>query len=129
MPEIAGYYGQRLVETFRIVDRERLVRQMLTESFLLASLGGGLGILVGWLGIEGLRHLISMGMLQGAVIGIDRNVLLFSGAMIILVAIAFGLVPAWQASQPRVSNRTFPWAASPGVCLGSSGPAIADCQM
>jgi putative ABC transport system permease protein len=84
--------------------RERLVRQMLTESFLLASLGGGLGILVGWLGIEGLRHLISMDMLQGAVIGIDRNVLLFSGAMVVLVAIAFGLVPAWQASQPRVQE-------------------------
>jgi putative ABC transport system permease protein len=84
--------------------RERLVRQMLTESFLLASLGGGLGILVGWLGIEGLRHMISMDMLQGAVIGIDRNVLLFSGAMVVLVSIAFGLVPAWQASQPRVQE-------------------------
>jgi putative ABC transport system permease protein len=83
-------------------SRQRLVRQMLTESFLLAFLGGGLGILFGALGIEGLRRLVSMDMLQGAIIGMDRSVLLFSGAMVVFVAIAFGLVPAWQASQPHV---------------------------
>jgi predicted permease len=85
-------------------SRERLIRQMLTESFLLAFLGGGLGILVGALGIEGLRRLISIDMLQGAIIGMDRSVLIFSGAMVVFVAIAFGLVPAWQASQPRVQE-------------------------
>jgi len=85
-------------------SRQRLVRQMLTESFLLAFLGGGLGILVGALGIEGLRQLISAEMLQGAIIGMDRSVLLFSGAMVVFVAIAFGLVPAWQASQPHVQE-------------------------
>jgi predicted permease len=85
-------------------SRQRLVRQMLTESFLLAFLGGGLGILFGALGIEGLRRLVSMDMLQGAIIGMDRSVLLFSGAMVVFVAIAFGLVPAWQASQPHVQE-------------------------
>jgi putative ABC transport system permease protein len=85
-------------------SRERLIRQMLTESFLLAFLGGGFGILVGALGIHGLRRLISMDMLQGAIIGMDRSVLIFSGAMVVLVAVAFGLVPAWQASQPRVQE-------------------------
>jgi putative ABC transport system permease protein len=39
-------------------SRNRIVRQMLTESFLLAALGGVFGILVGALGIEGLNHLI-----------------------------------------------------------------------
>jgi putative ABC transport system permease protein len=85
-------------------SRNRIVRQMLTESFVLAALGGVSGILVGALGIVGLGHLISMDMMQGTVIGMDRSVLLFSGAMVVLVAIAFGLFPAWQASQPRVQE-------------------------
>jgi putative ABC transport system permease protein len=83
-------------------SRQRLVRQMLTESFVLAGFGGGLGIAAGALGIEGLRHLIPANILQGAVITMDRSVLLFSAAMVVLVAVAFGLAPAWQASQPRV---------------------------
>jgi len=85
-------------------SRSRIIRQMLTESFLLAAIGGALGILVGALGVFGLKHLISTDMLQGINIGVDRNVMLFTAAMVILVAIAFGLVPAWQASQPRVQE-------------------------
>jgi putative ABC transport system permease protein len=81
-------------------SRERLIRQMLTESFLLAFLGGGLGILFGALGIEGLRRL----QFHPNHIGMDRSVLLFSAVMVVFVAIAFGLVPAWQASQPRVQE-------------------------
>jgi putative ABC transport system permease protein len=85
-------------------SRSRVVRQMLTESFLLAAIGGALGILVGALGVLGLKHLTSADALQGLTIGIDRNVMLFSAAMVVLVATAFGLVPAWQASQPRVQE-------------------------
>ena len=85
-------------------SRRRVVRQMLTESFLLAAIGGVLGILVGALGVIGLKHLISTDMLQGINIAVDRNVMLFTAAMVVLVAIAFGLVPAWQASQPRVQE-------------------------
>jgi putative ABC transport system permease protein len=85
-------------------SRSRVVRQMITESFLLAAIGGVLGILVGALGVIGLKHLISTDMLPGVNIGVDRNVMLFTAAMVVLVAIAFGLVPAWQASQPRVQE-------------------------
>ncbi len=83
-------------------SRQRLVRQMLTESFVLASLGGGLGIALGRLGIQGLRRLVPPAILQDAIIRMDRSVLLFSAAMVVLVAVAFGLAPAWQASQSRV---------------------------
>ncbi len=85
-------------------SRSRVIRQMLTESFLLAAIGGALGILVGALGVSGLKHLISTDMLQGINISVDRTVMLFTGAMVVLVAIAFGLVPAWQASQPRIQE-------------------------
>jgi putative ABC transport system permease protein len=85
-------------------SRNRVIRQMLTESFLLAAIGGALGILVGVLGVVGIKHLISTDMLQAMNIGVDRNVMLFTAVMVFLVAIAFGLVPAWQASQPRVQE-------------------------
>jgi len=85
-------------------DRNRIIRQMLTESFLLASIGGAFGILVGALGIVGLKHLVSTDMFRGLTITIDRSVMLFSAAVIVLVAIAFGLVPAWQASQTQVQE-------------------------
>jgi len=83
-------------------SRQRLIRQMLTESFVLASLGGALGIALGRLGIQGLRRLVPPAILQDAIIQMDRSVLLFSAAMVVLVAVAFGLAPAWQASQSRV---------------------------
>ena len=85
-------------------NRNRIIRQMLTESFLLAAIGGAFGILVGALGIVGLKHLVSTDMFRGVAIAIDRSVLVFSAVMIVLVAIAFGLVPAWQASQTQVQE-------------------------
>jgi putative ABC transport system permease protein len=84
-------------------SRNRIIRQMLTESFLLAAIGGALGILVGALGIVGLKHLVS-DMFPALTISIDRSVMVFSSALIVLVAIAFGLVPAWQASQTQVQE-------------------------
>jgi putative ABC transport system permease protein len=85
-------------------SRGRVVRQMLTESFLLAALGGILGILLGTLGIMGLARLIPPDQFQSLNLTMDRSVLAFTAAAVGFVTLAFGLVPAWQASRTDVQE-------------------------
>src|SRR5271168_2647270 len=81
-------------------SRGRVVRQMLTESLLLAVLGGVLGIMLGLWGISGLGYLLPADSLQTMGVRMDISVLLFAGAMIVLVTFAFGLVPPLQSTRP-----------------------------
>ncbi|HXJ91923.1 MAG TPA: ABC transporter permease [Terriglobia bacterium] len=84
--------------------RGRVVRQMLTESFLFAALGGVVGVALGAWGLGGLTRLLPQDSLQSMGIRIDRPVFLFAAALIILVAVAFGLVPALQVTRPDVQE-------------------------
>jgi predicted permease len=81
-------------------SRGRVIRQMLTESFLLAALGGALGLALGAWGIAGLGYLIPPDSFQMMDVRMDFSVLSFAAAMIVLVAFAFGLIPALQATRP-----------------------------
>jgi predicted permease len=85
-------------------SRGRLVRQMLTESLLLATVGGGLGAVLGAWGTDGLARLLPPEQVMNAQIRMDRGVFLFVGALVILVAVGFGLVPALQATRPDVQE-------------------------
>jgi predicted permease len=78
--------------------RGRLVRQLLTESVVLALAGGGLGVL---LAIAGTRALVMLGSTQlprAAEIGLDPAVLLFALALSMSTGVIFGLVPALRAT-------------------------------
>jgi putative ABC transport system permease protein len=81
-------------------SRGRLIRQMLTESFVLAFCGGILGIILGAWGISGLGHLLPADSVQTMGVRMDLSVFLFASVSIILVAFAFGLIPALQATHP-----------------------------
>ncbi|HEY6350349.1 MAG TPA: ABC transporter permease [Candidatus Angelobacter sp.] len=80
-------------------SRGRVIRQILTESFVLACLGGilGIGLAVG--GIEGISRLISMDMLSGATVDMNGAVLLFAAVVVVLSAFIFGLAPAMQLTK------------------------------
>ncbi|MGB2589855.1 MAG: ABC transporter permease [Candidatus Acidiferrum sp.] len=82
--------------------RKRVIRQMLTESFVLAFFGGGLGILLAYAGIRGITSLLPDGMLMGASVGLNSMVLLFAGALIMLAAFIFGLAPAARSAKADV---------------------------
>lgn len=82
--------------------RGRVVRQMLTESVLFAALGGGLGVVFGAWGLSGLGRVLPQDSFQSKGIRIDGAVLLFAAVLVILVAVAFGLVPALQVTRPEV---------------------------
>src|SRR5215510_13654409 len=91
--------------------RRRLLRQLLIESLLLAALGGAAGLLLGQWGLEGLTRLLPQSyyayyQLQDQLRpgSVDQTVLSFAFLITLLTGVFFGLVPAWQASNPAVND-------------------------
>src|SRR5882672_1065548 len=84
--------------------RTRIIRQLLTESLLLAALGGGLGLLLGYWGLDVLLRFIPPTMPRLQEISLDTHVLLFTASLSILTGAMFGLVPAWQASKVNLTD-------------------------
>ena len=85
-------------------SRMRLVRQMLTESLLLAVMGGVVGVFLAYWGI---RLLIAFGpdnIPRLSEITIDPRVLAFTFGISLLTGVLFGLVPALQASRPDLND-------------------------
>ena len=88
--------------------RGRIIRQLLTESVLLAFTGGVLGLVVGYLGVRGLLAL-SPGDIprigeNGASVGIDWRVLAFTVGVSLITGVLFGLFPAIGASRPDLNT-------------------------
>ena len=79
--------------------RRRLLRQLLTESVLLALVGGGLGLLLAILAVPSLLALSPPDIRQFQQIGINREVLAFSFLASVVCGIVFGLLPALQSSR------------------------------
>src|SRR5947207_8495557 len=75
----------------------RLIRQMLTESILLASLGGMIGLLLATWGVQLLLGLTPKDIPRLEAVAVDRSALLFSFAVSIGTGLLFGLAPAWHA--------------------------------
>ncbi|HKQ05406.1 MAG TPA: ABC transporter permease [Blastocatellia bacterium] len=79
--------------------RTRLLRQLLTESLLLALIGGVLGMAVAEVGVQALVALSPPGLPRAEAIGVDGSVFAFAFAVTTLIGLVIGLVPALQASR------------------------------
>ena len=79
--------------------RNRLLRQLFTESLLLASLGGVIGLVVARLGVRALVALSPPGLPRVGAIGVDGTVLAFAVSVTTVTGLAFGLIPALQAAR------------------------------
>jgi predicted permease len=82
----------------------RVIRQLLTESLLLAGLGGALGVLLAFWGTKAV-----LGTLPGAVpraneVSLDSRVLLFTVALSLFAGIVFGLAPALKTSRVNLQE-------------------------
>jgi macrolide transport system ATP-binding/permease protein len=83
--------------------RLRLIRQMLTESFLLAFLGGALGLALAWWGSNYLIAFMGTGRLNIKLeVHPDARMLLFTLAVSLLTAILFGIAPAIRGANADI---------------------------
>jgi predicted permease len=88
--------------------RLRIVRQLMTESLLLASAGAVCGLVLGLVGIHALLSVNTAGLprvgIGGELVHLDWRVLLFAGAITLLTTLLFGLFPALQATRTDLST-------------------------
>ena len=84
--------------------RGRLIRQLLTESILIAVAGGALSLMFAMWGVDLLTMLKPADLPRLDEIAIDRRVLLFTLGVSVLVGLVFGLMPAWTFSRSRVGE-------------------------
>ncbi len=82
--------------------RWRIARQLLTESVLLALIGGTLGLLVAYWGIEFILYISPDAIPRASEIGLDFRVLGFTIGLSFLTGVLFGLAPAIQSSEADV---------------------------
>jgi putative ABC transport system permease protein len=95
-------------------SRARLVRQLATESLMLAAGGGAAGLIVANAGMDMLAALKPANLPKLEVIQFDSAALLFAIAASVFTALIFGLVPAWRAAAVNL-NRALRTAGSASV--------------
>jgi putative ABC transport system permease protein len=84
--------------------RTRVVRQLLTESLLLALLGSVLGLVFAWLGIKALVMISPKDLISLQGVGLNVTVLLWTLGVSVLTGIIFGLAPALHVSRLNLND-------------------------
>ncbi|MFP5264635.1 MAG: ABC transporter permease [Blastocatellia bacterium] len=84
--------------------RFRIARQLLTESLLLAVIGGGAGLVLAVWGIDALLALAPEGLPRVKDVSIDSGAMMFTLAISLLTGLVFGLAPVLQASHPNLNE-------------------------
>ncbi|MGH9939243.1 MAG: ADOP family duplicated permease, partial [Blastocatellia bacterium] len=84
--------------------RARIVRQLLTESVLLAGAGGLCGLLIAAWSFAVLRQLIPSGLAASVALRLDGQALGYTLGLSLMTGVLFGLAPAWQATRVDVSD-------------------------
>jgi len=79
--------------------RERLLRQLLTENFVLAIVGGGLGLLLGWIATPALAQLVPEALPITGLPQMNLRVFGFAALLTLVTCIAFGVGPALRAAR------------------------------
>ncbi len=84
--------------------RARVIRQLLTESVLLAIVGGGLGLAIAYSGTKAVLKTLPQALPRAHEIGLDLRVVLFTLGISLVVGMLFGLAPALKLSRGSVSE-------------------------
>ncbi|HYL83650.1 MAG TPA: ABC transporter permease, partial [Candidatus Angelobacter sp.] len=97
LAQAAGRERELSIRSALGAQRARLIRQFLTESFLLCAGGGAFGVLLAYWGLKGLLALAPANMPRLEEVSLNPYVLLFSLGMILLVALALGIFTALRS--------------------------------
>jgi predicted permease len=97
----------------------RLVRQLLTESLLLATLGGAAGLLLAAWVMKGLVAMLPEEIRLTTEVGLDPTVVAFTAGLSLASAIVFGLVPALHQARPALVPSLKEGGATRGAGAGS----------
>jgi len=105
--------------------RNRLIRQLLAESFLLALAGGAGGIFLALWGTNLLAFFLPPAHLPiGLPLGLDGTVLAFTLILSLLTGVVFGLAPAWRGSRTDLNQSLKEGSRSSGP--GAGGHRLRD---
>jgi predicted permease len=85
--------------------RNRLIRQLLTESVLLSFTGAALGVIAAYKGVDAIAAMLPLySFPHEAAIHVNSPVLIFSAAIALLTGILFGMSPAYKLSRPQLGH-------------------------
>jgi predicted permease len=84
--------------------RHRIMRQLITESVLMASFGGALGLLLASVGLTLLKSTLPADTPGLGDVAIDWRVLVFTAALVIFTGIVSGIAPAFQSSRTELTE-------------------------
>ncbi len=98
--------------------RGRLIRQLLTESLLLAVAGALLGVVLAYASLDSLVALIPLSLPANSPVAINGSVLAFALGLTVVTALVFGLVPALKLSRaPKMISTTLAVGGRSGAPL------------
>jgi predicted permease len=109
----------------------RIARQLLTESLLLSGAGGVLGLLLAALCLPALLALASERLPMQEAVRVDGMVLAFTFCVSMIAGLAFGVLPAWQASRlpPQGSLQVGTLRATLGIAGSRTRRLLVVCQV
>ena len=84
--------------------RWRIVRQLITESLLLAVLGAALGLFLAYYGLSALKATLPADTPRLTDVSVDASVLIFTAVLAVVTGLLFGLLPALGASRVDVNK-------------------------
>ncbi len=78
--------------------RSRVARQFLTESLLIGLVGGAVGLVLGWVGVEAMATMTRLGISGATVLALDARVVAFTLGLAVFSGVLFGTFPALRSA-------------------------------
>ena len=117
----AGRQSELALRAALGAGRLRLIRQLLTESLVLALTGGAAGVFLAWLSLDALVAYIPISLPADTPVTLNLRVLAATVALLVLTVLLFGLAPALSLSRVRIGPALASGGRQPGSSLTRRG--------